>query len=75
MGLNHSSRERERQDPYREHLLEGTYAQGILSSVASHPLPFFVQPPLQWQQGWEEWTFYLFRIIQIFSDIQFRYRR
>src|SRR5260221_133921 len=28
----------EKQDPNREHLLEGTYAQGILGSVASHPL-------------------------------------
>src|SRR5258708_2016071 len=41
-----------------EHLLEGAYAQGILGSVASHPLPSFVQPPLQQQQGWEEWTFF-----------------
>src|SRR5260221_587964 len=55
----------ERQDPYREHLLEGAYAQGILGSVASHPLPFFVQPPLQQQQGWEEWTFFFIHPVSV----------
>src|SRR5258708_29146665 len=52
-----------------EHLLEGAYAQGILGSVASHPLPSFVQPPLQQQQGWEEWTFFFIHSVSVGEKI------